>query len=127
MSKLLIDDYPIQVLPKLAEQIGLNEAIILQQMHYWLNTSKHSHEGKKWIYNSYKSWEEQFPFWSNVTVRRTISSLEKQDLLYTGNFNKAGFDKTKWYSINYLTLEGVSKRMYQKEQMEMLKMSKPIP
>lgn len=116
MSKLLIDDYPIQVLPKLAEQIGLNEAIILQQMHYWLNTSKHSHEGKKWIYNSYKSWEEQFPFWSNVTVRRTISSLEKQDLLYTGNFNKAGFDKTKWYSINYLTLEGVSKRVAQNEQ-----------
>ncbi|MDW4215552.1 DnaD domain protein [Staphylococcus saprophyticus] len=116
MNKLLIDDYPIQVLPKLAERIGLNEAIILQQMHYWLNQSKHSHEGKKWIYNSYKSWEEQFPFWSNVTVRRTISSLEKQDLLYTGNFNKAGFDKTKWYSINYLTLEGVSKRVAQNEQ-----------
>ncbi|EZS74118.1 hypothetical protein W490_02665, partial [Staphylococcus aureus VET0191R] len=26
MNKLLIDDYPIQVLPKLAELIGLNEA-----------------------------------------------------------------------------------------------------
>lgn len=116
MSKLLIDDYPIQVLPKLAEQIGLNEAIILQQMHYWLNTSKHTHDGKKWIYNSYKSWEAQFPFWSNVTIRRTISSLEKQELLHTGNFNKAGFDKTKWYSINYSTLEGVSKRVAQNEQ-----------
>lgn len=116
MSKLLIDDYPIQVLPKLAKEIGLNEAIVLQQMHYWLNTSKHTHDGKKWIYNSYKSWEEQFPFWSNVTIRRAISSLEKQDLLYTGNFNKAGFDKTKWYSINYSILEGVSKRVAQIEQ-----------
>lgn len=116
MSKLLIDDYPIQVLPKLAKEIGLNEAIVLQQMHYWLNTSKHTHDGKKWIYNSYKSWEEQFPFWSNVTIRRAISSLEKQDLLYTGNFNKAGFDKTKWYSINYSILEGVSKRVAQNEQ-----------
>lgn len=38
MSKLLIDDYPIQVLPKLAKVIGLNEAIILQQLHYWLNS-----------------------------------------------------------------------------------------
>lgn len=36
MSKLLIDDYPIQVLPKLAKEIGLNEAIFLQQVHYWL-------------------------------------------------------------------------------------------
>ncbi|HDE3362621.1 TPA: DnaD domain protein, partial [Staphylococcus aureus] len=41
MNKLLIDDYPIQVLPKLAELIGLNEAIVLQQIHYWLNNSKH--------------------------------------------------------------------------------------
>lgn len=116
LSKLLIDDYPIQVLPKLAEEIGLNEAIVLQQMHYWLGNSKHEHNNKKWIYNSYKSWEHQFPFWSNVTIRRTISSLEKQDLLYTGNFNKAGFDKTKWYTINYANLDGVSKRIAQNEQ-----------
>ncbi|NDQ18126.1 DnaD domain protein, partial [Staphylococcus aureus] len=116
MNKLLIDDYPIQVLPKLAEAIGLNEAIVLQQIHYWLNNSKHEYENKKWIYNSYKNWEAQFPFWSNVTIRRTISSLEKQNLLLTGNFNKVGFDKTKWYTINYLVLEGVSKRVAQNEQ-----------
>lgn len=104
MSKLLIDDYPIQVLPKLAKEIGLNEAIILQQIHYWLNTSKHNYDGKKWIYNSYPNWVKQFPFWSERTVKRTFSSLEKQDLLFVGNYNKAGFDKTKWYSINYKIL-----------------------
>ncbi|MGW7906947.1 conserved phage C-terminal domain-containing protein [Staphylococcus pseudoxylosus] len=142
MNKLLIDDYPILVLPKLAEQIGLNEAIVLQQMHYWLSNSNHFYDGRKWIYNSYKSWEEQFPFWSNVTIRRTISSLEKQNLLYVGNYNKAGFDKTKWYSIDYEGLEGMSKRVAQNEQtmwskrangvaqseqVDMVKMSKPIP
>lgn len=116
MSKLLIDDYPIQVLPKLAKEIGINEAIVLQQIHYWLNTSKHKYENKSWIYNSYREWENQFPFWSNATIRRTISSLEKKDLLITGNFNKAGFDKTKWYSINYVMLESVSKRLAQNEQ-----------
>ena len=36
MNNLLIDDYPILVLPKLATEIGLNEAIVLQQIHYWL-------------------------------------------------------------------------------------------
>ena len=36
-SKLLIDEPPLQVLPSLALKIGLNEAIILQQVHYWLN------------------------------------------------------------------------------------------
>lgn len=116
MSSLLIDDYPILVLPKLATEIGLNEAIVLQQMHYWINKSNHIHDNKRWIYNSYKEWEQHFPFWSNATIRRTISSLEKQELVLVGNYNKAGFDKTKWYSINYSTLEGVSKRVAQNEQ-----------
>ncbi|MFW3601021.1 DnaD domain protein [Staphylococcus caprae] len=116
MNNLLIDDYPILVLPKLATEIGLNEAIVLQQMHYWINKSNHIHDNKRWIYNSYKEWQQHFPFWSNATIRRTISSLEKQELVLVGNYNKAGFDKTKWYSINYSTLEGVSKRVAQNEQ-----------
>lgn len=104
MNNLLIDDYPILVLPKLATEIGLNEAIILQQIHYWLNTSKHHHDGKKWIYNSYPEWQKQFTFWSERTIKRTFGSLEKQNLLHVGNYNKAGFDRTKWYSVNYETL-----------------------
>ena len=36
MSRLLLEDEPLVVLPKLATVIGLNEAIILQQLHYWL-------------------------------------------------------------------------------------------
>ncbi|URH52531.1 replication protein [Staphylococcus aureus] len=104
MNKLLIDDYPIQVLPKLAELIGLNEAIVLQQIHYWLNNSKHKYDGKTWIFNSYPEWQKQFPFWSERTIKRTFGSLEKQNLLHVGNYNKAGFDRTKWYSINYETL-----------------------
>ena len=33
---LLISEPPLQVLPSLAVKIGLNEAIVLQQIHYWL-------------------------------------------------------------------------------------------
>lgn len=105
MNNLLIDDYPILVLPTLATEIGLNEAIVLQQMHYWLKTSNHNYDGKRWIYNSYPKWIEQFPFWSESTIKRTITSLEKQELIFVGNYNKAGFDRTKWYSINYDTLD----------------------
>lgn len=115
MNKLLIDDYPIQVLPKLAVEIGLNEAIILQQMHYWLNTSNHKYDGKKWIYNSYPEWQKQFPFWSLITIKRAIYSLEKQNLLHIGNYNKAKFDKTKWYSINYQTIEDMIRPSYQND------------
>ncbi|HDA1660313.1 TPA: hypothetical protein O4344_001388 [Staphylococcus aureus] len=117
MTKLLIDDYPIQVLPRLAELIGLNEAIVLQQIHYWLNNSKHKYDGKTWIFNSYPEWQKQFPFWSLITIKRTIYSLEKQNLLLIGNYNKAKFDKTKWYSINYQTIEGMIRPSYQNDTM----------
>ncbi|HGN7160903.1 TPA: hypothetical protein ACKW4O_002498 [Staphylococcus aureus] len=115
MTKLLIDDYPIQVLPRLAELIGLNEAIVLQQIHYWLNNSKHKYDGKTWIFNSYPEWQKQFPFWSLITIKRTIYSLEKQNLLLIGIYNKAKFDKTKWYSINYQTIEGMIRPSYQND------------
>ncbi|HGO3505925.1 TPA: DnaD domain protein, partial [Staphylococcus aureus] len=104
-----------QVLPKLAELIGLNEAIVLQQIHYWLNNSKHKYDGKTWIFNSYPEWQKQFPFWSLITIKRTIYSLEKQNLLLIGNYNKAKFDKTKWYTINYQTIEGMIRPSYQND------------
>lgn len=116
MNKLLIDDYPIQVLPKLAEEIGLNEAIFLQQLHYWLNgKSSKFIDGKKWIYNTFENWQEQFPFWSVSTVKRTVNALSQRNLILKGNYNRAGFDKTVWYSINYEEVKRVNQRLVQND------------
>ena len=101
MGNLLISEPPLQVLPSLAVRVGLKEAIVLQQFHYWLQRSGNNRDGYKWVYNSYDEWHKQFPFFSKVTLRRTINSLEKQGYLVSGNYNKAGFDKTKWYRIDY--------------------------
>ena len=101
MSKLLIQENPMVVLPSLAEKMGLNQAIVIQQFHYWLVSSKHLIEGRKWIYNSYKEWELQFKFWSGKTIERTIRSLEEQGYLLSANYNRSKQDKTKWYTINY--------------------------
>jgi uncharacterized phage protein (TIGR02220 family) len=119
MSKWLFDSHPIVVDRELAKAFGLNEAIVLQQLNYWLNgKSAKLINGRKWIYNSYKQWQEDnFPFWSLATVRRAIENCEKKGLIITGNFNKAGFDKTKWYSIDYEMVDkGMSKRVAQNEQ-----------
>lgn len=113
MNNLLISEPPLQVLPSLAKIVGLNEAIVLQQFHYWLERSNNTRDGYRWIYNSYSKWNEQFPFWSNATLRSTINNLEKQGFFITANYNKAGFDKTKWYRIDY---ERVSKASAQNEQ-----------
>lgn len=113
MSNLLISEPPLQVLPSLAVKVGLNEAIVLQQFHYWLERSNNIRDSHRWIYNSYQNWCKQFPFWSSATLRRTINNLEKQGLLISGNYNKAGFDKTKWYRIDY---KRISKASAQNEQ-----------
>jgi len=106
MSKLLINQPPLQVIPALAVKIGLNEAIILQQLHYWLERSVNIREGRKWVYNDYAAWHEQFPFWSEKTVKRTFLALEKLGIVssrqfekYTSNYAKR--NRRKWYTIDY--------------------------
>ena len=114
MSRLLINEPPLQVLPSLAKEIGLNEAIMLQQMHYWLLKSANEFTGVKWFYKTLEEWQTEFPFWSAMTIRRTLGSLEKQKIIKIGNFNKKKFDKTKWYTIDY---QRVNRRCVQIVQM----------
>jgi hypothetical protein len=102
MSKLLIDEPPLQVLPSLAYALGLNEAIFLQQLHYWLRATNHWHDDRPWVYNTYEGWQKQFPFWSVPTIRRAITTLRESKLITTTDaYNKLGFDNTLWYTINY--------------------------
>ncbi|MBB6281753.1 DnaD domain-containing protein [Geobacillus subterraneus] len=101
MTKLLLDDEPLIILPQLAVAIGLNESIIVQQLHYWLEKSENVRDGCKWVYNTYADWQKQFPFWSESTVRRIITKLEKMGILASANFNRSKIDKTKWYRIDY--------------------------
>ena len=106
-SKLLLDEYPLIVLPSLAVALGLNEAIVLQQVHYLLQISKHTIKDRKWVYNSYPNWCLIFPFMSERTIKRTIYALEEQGILLSDCFNKLKLDKTKWYSIDYDQLDKI--------------------
>lgn len=98
---MLIQEQPLQVLPGLAVAIGLNEAMFLQQVHYWITSHGKEKEGYVWTYNSYKDWHKQFPFWTERTIKTIVLRLEKLGYLVSGNFNKKGFDRTKWYRIDY--------------------------
>ncbi|MCY0875140.1 MAG: hypothetical protein OWT28_02535 [Firmicutes bacterium] len=105
MSHLLLDSAPLVVIPELAVCLGLNEAIIVQQIHYWIQVNERANRnasgGYYWTYNTYEQWAEQFPFWSVKTIKRTISRLESAGILITGHFNKSKMDQTKWYRIDY--------------------------
>jgi len=108
MRQLLLDEYPLIVLPQLAVEIGLNEAIVLQQIHYWLQRTENVRDGEKWIYNTQDAWQAQFPFWSLATVKRTLSSLKDKGLVITANYNDNAFNRTTWYRIDYSVLSELS-------------------
>lgn len=104
-SPLLINEPPLQILPSLAQKIGLNEAIIVQQVHYWLNPkfNKNYFEGRYWVWNTYEQWQHQFPFWGMNTIRRAIGNLEESRILIS--FVTRDFKKLKYYSIDYDLLQ----------------------
>src|SRR5690625_1064682 len=101
LSRLIINERPLLIPPTLAKKIGLNEAIVLQQIHFWLSVSDHEKDGRKWVYNSYDEWQKQFPFWSKSTVIRIFNRLEEGGYVESANYNAMTIDRTKWYTINY--------------------------
>ena len=108
MATYLIDEPPLLVFPSLAKLVGLNEAIALQQIHYWIeiNRKKSANfkNGYHWTYNSYREWQEQFPFWSENTIYRIIRSLEGKSLLISDILSANPRDRRKWYRIDHAHL-----------------------
>ncbi len=111
MSSLLISEYPLIVLPSLAKAIGLNEAIVLQQIHYWKLINQkagvNKRDGYYWMYATYEELQKQLPFWSIRTVKRIISNLKKMNLIIVSNYNKLKIDNTNWYRLNYPQLKSI--------------------
>ncbi len=115
MSNLLFDERPLVIQPTLAKLLGsLDEAVILQQIHYWLEKKTNIKDGRSWVYNSMTDWQKQFPWLSLKTVKRRFKSLEDKGLLITANYNQYKFDRTKWYSIDYQNLLKLSDNDRQK-------------
>jgi hypothetical protein len=83
---------------------GVEKAIIIQHLRYWLRKNKANRVnfalGYWWTYNSTKAFAEIFPYLSEKSIQRWLLELEKEKVLISGNFNKTKFDRTKWYSIN---------------------------
>lgn len=100
-SVLLINESPLQTLPSLACLVGINGAIILQQMQYWLSVSEHKIEGYTWIYNSYDKWAKQFKWLNLRSVQKHILALERGGFLISKQFRYKTRNNTKWYRIDY--------------------------
>lgn len=117
-SKALLSQDSILILqPILARAIGLNEAIVTQQVHYYVEGIEESHkragersnlaeqfffEGRWWTYGSYKHWQDKFPWWSVKTVQRIFdSAVEQGALLSQPQYAENGAQLGNWYTPDY--------------------------
>lgn len=97
---------------KKPDKTGLNKAIFLNQLNYWVELNEQAginfKDGYYWSYSSYpKMIERDFPYWSVDTLKRAVTSLEKYGIVISANYNSMKMDKKKWYRINYKRLQEV--------------------
>lgn len=104
----------------IASKIGLYEAIILNQINYWVNVNKDKENNERyyhnkmfWMYMTLDGWHEQFDYISKKTIQRALKKLKDNNLIYVGNFNHKSFDRTMWYCVNYDTVRSI---LYPKQE-----------
>lgn len=103
MSRLASERF-LMFSPTLAKEVGLNEAIALQQIVFWVTETESGvvdDNGERWVYNTYPKWQTQFPFWSVETVKRVMTSLRDQSLIKIQQLQKSSHDRTNYYTVNW--------------------------
>ena len=83
---------------------GFDEGAFLQQLHYWTinpDTTGWISEGRKWVYNSLKSWQAQFPWMSEYGLRKAIGNLKKLGLIETAQHWISQYQRVMFYRIDY--------------------------
>lgn len=84
----------------LAMRIGMNEALVLQQLKVCLHEpSSTIMEGRRWVRSTYREWQTLFPFWSTTTIKRTFKSLQRQGLVLVEQHGNQCYDQTNWYTV----------------------------
>jgi|GEM_PF-2338367 len=112
-GKLLLDEHPLILLPSLAVAIGLNAAVAVQQVHYWLKTTEvdkekqksHFFEDRWWVYNKWSEWKIQFPFWSESTIERIFAGLSTRGVFICQLHDD--IHKGNWVTIDYAALDAM--------------------
>ncbi len=87
-----------------AVEHGMEKAVVLQNMRFWLYKNKANgtnlHDGYYWTYNSAEAFFKLFPYFKSAKViQRLLKSMVEDGLLLASNYNKKGYDRTKWYSM----------------------------
>lgn len=86
----------------MAADHGLPAAILYHEIDYWCreNSAKNQNirDGCAWMYRSLPDFRETFPYLTEYAIRQGLKDLEDTGLIRSGNYNRLGLDRTKWYT-----------------------------
>lgn len=89
--------------PQIAQEYGVNAAIIFQNLAYWIEHNRANetnfHDGRYWTYNSVRAFTELFPYLTDKQIRGALKKLEEGGMILVGNYNKSAYDRTRWYAL----------------------------
>lgn len=87
----------------LAKEYGIEEAIFINNFHYWITENKANDrnffDGRYWTYNSQRAYKDLFPYLNEGKIKRIINSLVEKGILMKGNYNANQYDRTNWYAF----------------------------
>ena len=87
----------------IASDVGVNAAIVFERMAFWIGHNKKAGKNFKdetfWTYNTIEEIAAQFDYLSAKQCRTAIDKLIQSEYIKTGNFNRHGYDRTRWYAL----------------------------
>ena len=101
---------PMLFNPALAHELGLNRAVVIQQIHYWIVRNHirqyNQFDDTTWVYSTLSEWQKRdFYFFSIATLGKIIRSL-----LDDGYLIAKRFKQITYYRLNYPALELAEER-----------------
>jgi hypothetical protein len=104
MGALLIDGTPMVYQPALAAAIGLPQAVVLQQIHYWTNpqdkrATKH-HDGFDWVYKTNAELGQEVGL-TKTQTQRAVAKLKDLGLLISIRNPYYAGDNRLWFRVDH--------------------------
>lgn len=90
--------------PQIAAQVGLNAAVIYQNLFFWIEKNEANRHNFKddryWTYNSIAAFAKLFPYFTEKQIRTALDKLLNAGLILKGNHSDDRYDRTAWYALN---------------------------
>lgn len=88
---------------ELAAKFGLNNAIFLQDLAYWIEVNKKRdqafRDGRYWTYSTTEELANRHPYWTKNQIRHIVDTCKQSGWIVVEHYDKSNYNRRNWYSI----------------------------